>query len=262
MFGIKGNMDIYRGWKIMPTELVNVEKNESYSFYELTIRYLRGEDIVCFWFKNKHLVSLPCDEKVYARYLSSCKQTKWYIAPYTEAQFFDTDGKEWQLTEDSLSSKEMSLSLLGIRFESQLDGVAVFNYGVPLCVLIDAEIDELNAAKSLFLDHTYDDLEKLDHKESNVEVTNHASVNAIVVTTETHIDVPIEKRLGVVSAEVVFGLNIFKDIFSAFSDFFGGRNKSLQNALKEAKELVLSELRREAASLNADAIIAVDFDYS
>ena len=43
---------------------------------------------------------------------------------------------------------------------------------------------------------------------------------------------------------------------------FGGRSKSYQNALKDARIAVLNELRREATMLGADAVIGVSLDYS
>ena len=41
----------------------------------------------------------------------------------------------------------------------------------------------------------------------------------------------------------------------------GGRSKALQDALRDGRKTVLFELRREAFSVNADAVIGVDLDY-
>lgn len=84
----------------------------------------------------------------------------------------------------------------------------------------------------------------------------------ILVTTETFVDLPIAERLDVISAEAVLGMNIFKDIGSAWRDVIGGRNKGVQDELRAARKAVLGELKREAAELGADAVIAVDLDYS
>ena len=46
------------------------------------------------------------------------------------------------------------------------------------------------------------------------------------------------------------------------SDFFGGRNKSTQGVLKDARKTVLYELKKEAHLLGANAVIGVDLDYS
>ncbi|MCR9256125.1 MAG: YbjQ family protein [Alphaproteobacteria bacterium] len=85
----------------------------------------------------------------------------------------------------------------------------------------------------------------------------------MIVTTETYVpDLGIDKRLGVITAECVFGMNVFKDIFSGLTDFFGGRSRSTQNSLKDARVLCMSELKREALMLGADAVVGVDLDYS
>lgn len=87
-------------------------------------------------------------------------------------------------------------------------------------------------------------------------------LNKIILTTETNLNLKIENRLGILSAECVIGMNIFKDIFSGIRDVIGGRNKTFQNTLKEAKENVLTELRQQAFDIGANAVIAIDLDYS
>lgn len=88
------------------------------------------------------------------------------------------------------------------------------------------------------------------------------SLSRIILTTESAPDLPIDRRLDIVTAEVVIGLHIFKDIATAFRDAFGGRSKVMQNGLRDARKIALDELRREAALLGADAVVAVDLDYS
>lgn len=85
----------------------------------------------------------------------------------------------------------------------------------------------------------------------------------MIITTETYApDLVIEKRLGVITAECVFGMNMFKDFFSGLTDFFGGRSRSTQNSLRDARVVCISELKREALQVGADAVIGVDLDYS
>jgi len=86
---------------------------------------------------------------------------------------------------------------------------------------------------------------------------------SIWLTTETAPSgLAIEKRLGIVTAECAFGMHLFKDIFAAARDIFGGRSDTVQSTLKQARNSALEELRLEAAALGADAVIAVDLDYS
>ncbi len=85
----------------------------------------------------------------------------------------------------------------------------------------------------------------------------------VIITTSSHLEgYRVTEHLDVVSAECVFGMNVFKDLFAGLRDFFGGRNKSSQKALREARIACLDELRREAGELGANAVIGVDLDYS
>jgi len=72
----------------------------------------------------------------------------------------------------------------------------------------------------------------------------------------------MECELEIVTAECVFGMNIFRDFFAGVTDIFGGRSGATQNVLRDARRTVLTELRREALIVGADAVIGVDLDYS
>ncbi len=71
----------------------------------------------------------------------------------------------------------------------------------------------------------------------------------------------IEKEIDIVTAEVVYGVNIFRDLFSGVRDIVGGRTSSLQKILKDSRITVLSELRKEALMLGADAVIVINLAY-
>lgn len=88
------------------------------------------------------------------------------------------------------------------------------------------------------------------------------AVRSILLSTETSSNLKVKERLGIVSAECVIGQHIFKDIAAGFRDFFGGRSKVMQKSLKDAKTIVLDELRAEAFRLGADAVVAVQFHYA
>ncbi|XKH61907.1 YbjQ family protein (plasmid) [Halomonas sediminis] len=94
------------------------------------------------------------------------------------------------------------------------------------------------------------------------EVLTTAMLNVTVTTAHQLEGRKVLKTLDVVTAECVFGMNIFKDFFASVSDVFGGRNKSSQKVLKDARITCLNELRREAVLLGGNAIIAVDLDYN
>lgn len=87
------------------------------------------------------------------------------------------------------------------------------------------------------------------------------AIEAITVTTETHTDLVIGERLGIVTAECAYGMNAFKDLFASVRNIFGGRSEAVQATMRDARETVLYELKQEADRLGADAVIAVDLDY-
>ena len=85
----------------------------------------------------------------------------------------------------------------------------------------------------------------------------------IILTTETYAaDLEIEKRLQIITAEFAIEMYILRDIFAPFKDGFGERSSATQNVLRDAKSACLVELKREALAMGADAVIAIDLDYS
>ena len=92
---------------------------------------------------------------------------------------------------------------------------------------------------------------------------SHADAMArIILTTETAHNLPVDQRLEIVTAEVVIGMHLFKDIASAFRDTFGGRSGTMQKGLRDARKTALEELKLEAHALGADAVVGIDLDYS
>lgn len=72
----------------------------------------------------------------------------------------------------------------------------------------------------------------------------------------------VSREIEIITAECVFGMNIFRDFFAGVVDIVGGRSQATQKVLRDARETVLVELRREALMVGADAVIAIDIDYS
>ncbi|MDT8404761.1 YbjQ family protein [Sulfuriflexus sp.] len=85
----------------------------------------------------------------------------------------------------------------------------------------------------------------------------------ILLTTESNpTGIDIKERIEIITTEVVYGVNIFRDIFASVRDFVGGRSNAMQKVLRDARKTCLAELKREALMVGADAIIAVKLDYS
>ena len=89
-----------------------------------------------------------------------------------------------------------------------------------------------------------------------------ASIESIKTTTAfSFAQYEIQTELKVITAECVFGMNIFRDFFAGLTDFFGGRSKASQKVLRDARETCLYELKSEAYEIGADGIIGIDLDY-
>ena len=71
----------------------------------------------------------------------------------------------------------------------------------------------------------------------------------------------IEEYLGVVTGEAILGANIFKDLFAGVRDIVGGRSGAYEEELRRAREIAMQELRDEATSRGADAVVGIDLDY-
>jgi uncharacterized protein YbjQ (UPF0145 family) len=83
----------------------------------------------------------------------------------------------------------------------------------------------------------------------------------ITTTTPSIEGKSIEQYYGVISAEVIIGANIFKDILGGLRDFFGGRSGTYEKVLEEAKQNALSELIQKAQALGANAVVGIDLDF-
>ena len=83
----------------------------------------------------------------------------------------------------------------------------------------------------------------------------------IIATTP---DVPegrVTRTLGVVTGEAIIGAHIFRDFFAGITNIIGGRAGGYEKALRDARNIALQDMEREARSLGADAIVGVDIDY-
>ncbi len=71
----------------------------------------------------------------------------------------------------------------------------------------------------------------------------------------------IDQYLGIVSAEVIIGANVVKDILAGLRDFFGGRSGTYERVVDEARRNALRELEQRASQLGANAVVGVDLDF-
>jgi len=88
-----------------------------------------------------------------------------------------------------------------------------------------------------------------------------AQRQSIIISTEYTID-DIEERLDLISAQCIFGLNLIKDIFSFIRDIVGGRVNSLENALNDAVNNTLEDLKDKALKLGGDCVVGVKIEHT
>jgi uncharacterized protein YbjQ (UPF0145 family) len=83
----------------------------------------------------------------------------------------------------------------------------------------------------------------------------------IITTTPSVEGKRITEYKGIVFGEVISGVDFIKDFKAGLTNFFGGRSKSYENELIEARVNALEELNSRAAALGANAVVGVDVDY-
>lgn len=83
----------------------------------------------------------------------------------------------------------------------------------------------------------------------------------MLVTTTSHLQDKKVEYLGIVSGEAIMGTNVVRDLFASITDIIGGRSSTYEKGLREGKEIALSEMKTEAVTLGANAVIGVDLDY-
>ena len=86
--------------------------------------------------------------------------------------------------------------------------------------------------------------------------------SVLLTTANTLQDIKVTKYLGVVSAECAYGMNVFKDMFANVRNLVGGRSAAVEDTMRDSRETVMQELKREAHAKGANAVIAVDLDYT
>ena len=91
--------------------------------------------------------------------------------------------------------------------------------------------------------------------------TKYPKIDMILTTTPTIEGQPIKSYHGVVSGEVIAGVNFVKDTFASLRNFVGGRSNTYEVEIINARKQALSEMELQAQRIGANAIVGIDFDY-
>ncbi len=84
----------------------------------------------------------------------------------------------------------------------------------------------------------------------------------MILTTTPNIEgKQITNYYGVVSGEVITGINFIRDFFASIRNVVGGRTNSYEEELIKAREAAMTELEKRASALGANAVVGVDLDF-
>lgn len=83
----------------------------------------------------------------------------------------------------------------------------------------------------------------------------------ILTTTPTVEGRTIAEYRGLVFGEVIAGVNFMKDFMASIRNITGGRSRSYEQELIDARQQALHELERRAHDMGADAVVGIDIDY-
>ena len=104
---------------------------------------------------------------------------------------------------------------------------------------------------------------EIQEEEVQKKVERDINVEKVILTTAYVVsNREIDHEIEVITSECVYGMNVFRDFFAGARNFFGGRSDATQKVLSDLRETCLYELKALAYNKGADAVIAIDLDYS
>ena len=83
----------------------------------------------------------------------------------------------------------------------------------------------------------------------------------ISVTTPTLENGVIVEYKGIVTGEIVAGINFIKDFGASIRNIVGARSAGYEEELIEARNNALREMEAKAAQIGANAVVGVKIDY-
>lgn len=83
----------------------------------------------------------------------------------------------------------------------------------------------------------------------------------ICTTTPTLENGVITEYKGIVTGEIVSGVNFVRDFGASIRNIVGGRSSGYEEELINAREEALAEMQKRAAAFGANAVVGVDVDY-
>lgn len=84
--------------------------------------------------------------------------------------------------------------------------------------------------------------------------------SVIVATTPSLEGHQIEAYVSVINAQVVLGVDAWKDMMGSIRSWWGGRANGLEKELQAGFNLALDDLKKEAILAGANAVVGIEFD--
>ena len=250
-------------WMFDDGKITDTKNNKVYTFRDSVLCHDDTEEAVAIWKDCKHVDTVRCDSFTYNSLLSRFEKTLTYIPLVNEMNWSDDTGTKWRTVRGGIESNVGNFSFENLRFELDGDKLNGYHETTLICSTSRLNGDALIRERKTYNDHHTMTIQHASIGiEQNAAYDDHDVSQGIMITTETTVNLPISARLGIISAEAAYGMNIIRDIRTLWSDKLGGRNKSIQTTLKQARAAALEDLKTEANALGGDAVIAVDLDYS
>ena len=264
-------------WTLNENGLTNNFTKTAYEISKLSFSLEKDgyKGVASIFYNNDFLCSLTTiysQSGVYKKY--GIKEST-AINNTTKDNLLDISNNKIGLSGALLSFKSKEYGIAGLRTVECNSSYDVLFYGKYVTSVSKETAHKIETTKDIYLkkklsalnekvidENTLSEIEK---RKNSLYAKNYKiirSPNEVILTTETASNLNVVQRLDVITAECAYGMNIFKDLFASISDIFGGRNKSIQNTLKDARKNVLAELQKEAFSLGANAVVGIDLDYS
>jgi len=191
------------------------------------------------------------------------KETKKYLFEFYSKNGFEKvaidNDTTWMLKNANINNAYISLTnkkgslkldLFNVKASFELEDL----YGIAIVENINGESKILNIGND----------RELINKKTNIEMAKIRTQikKDFFVTTETSIELPIEKRIEVISAQRIYGINFIKDIFGFIRDIVGGRVDSLETALNTAHDEIVMDLKEKAYLYGGNAIIGLKIEHT
>ena len=262
-------------WTLNDKGLTNNFTETTYEIEHLSFSLKKDgyKGVASIFYNNEFLCNLITTYSLSGVYRKHGIKENTTINNNINEKLLDVNNNEITLSSVLLSFKSKDYGIAGLRTVECNSSYDFLFYGKYLTSVSKETAHKIEATKDIYLntklsalnERIKNNLSEIEKRKDSLTTKNFKIIrgpNEVVLTTETASNLKVLKRLDVITAECVYGMNIFKDILASLSDTFGGRNKSIQNTLRDARRTALTELRKEAYSLGANAVIGIDLDYS